>query len=147
MSIDSTLPLTISFETTNRLSNVNIRPEKISKIIQTLDQNKAHGHDDISARMIKMCGSSIIKSLQLLFDNYVRQIVFPNIWKMANVLPVHKKSKQLVDNYRPVSLLPICLKIFEKLWFDSIYEFLDKNSLLNSHNLGFDLMTLVYINL
>ena len=115
MSIDSTLPLTFSFETTNRLSNVNIRPEKISKIIQTLDQNKAHGHDDISARMIKMCGSSIIKSLQLLFDNYVRQIVFPNIWKMANVLPVHKKSKQLVDNYRPVSLLPIYLKIFEKL--------------------------------
>ena len=66
---------------------------------------------------------------------------------MANVLPVHKKSKQLVDNYWPVSLLPICLKIFEKLWFDSIYEFLDKNSLLNSHNLGFDLMTLVYTNL
>ena len=54
MSNDSTLPLSFSFETTNWLSNVNIRPEKISKIIQTLDQNKAHGHDDISARMIKM---------------------------------------------------------------------------------------------
>ena len=43
-----------------------------------------------------------------------------------------KNSKQLVDNYRPVSLLPICSKILEKLLFDSIYEFLDKNSLLNS---------------
>ena len=43
-----------------------------------------------------------------------------------------KNIKQLVDNYRPVSLLPICSKILEKLLFDSIYEFLDKNSLLNS---------------
>ena len=90
MSNDSTLPLTFSFET-KRLSNVNIRPEKISKFIQTLDQNKAHGHDDISVRMIKICGSSIIKPLQLLFNNCLKQEVFPNIWKMANVLPVHKK--------------------------------------------------------
>ena len=52
MSNDSTLPLTFSLETTNRLSNVNIRLEKISKIIQALDQNKAYGYDDISVIMI-----------------------------------------------------------------------------------------------
>ena len=109
--------LNFSFETTNRLSNINIRPKKISKIIQTLDQNKAHGHDDISVRMIKMCGSSIIKPLQLLFNNCVELGVFPNIWKMANVLPVQtKNSKQVVDSYRPVSLLPICTKIFESCY-------------------------------
>ena len=45
MSIDSTLPLTFSFETTDRSSN--IRPEKILKIIETLGHNKAHRHDDI----------------------------------------------------------------------------------------------------
>ena len=52
MSNDSTLPLTFSLETTNRLSNVNIRLEKISKILQALDQNKAYGYDDISVIMI-----------------------------------------------------------------------------------------------
>ena len=59
---------------------------------------------------------------------------------MGNVFPVRQKknkkqksSKQLVDNYRPVSLLPIFSKIFEKMLFDSIYEFLDKNCLLNSN--------------
>ena len=52
MSNDSTLPLTFSLETTNRLSNVNVRLEKISKIIQALDQNKAYGYDDISVIMI-----------------------------------------------------------------------------------------------
>ena len=89
MPHDSTLPLTFSFETSNRLSNVNIRPEKISKIIQTLDQN--NGYDDISVKMIKMCGLSIIKPLQFLFNNCLKQGVFPNALKMANILPVHKK--------------------------------------------------------
>ena len=67
MSSDSTLLSIFLFETTNRLSNVNIRPEKMIK-------------------MIKTCGP-----LQLLFNNCVKQEVSPNIWKMANVLPVHNK--------------------------------------------------------
>ena len=45
-----------------------------------------------------------------------------------------KENKQLVSNYRPVSLLPICSKIFEKLIFDSIYGFLDRNCLLTKTN-------------
>ena len=92
MSNGSTLPLTFSFETANRLSTFNIKPEKILKIIQILDQNKADGHDHIPASMVKMCGSSIIQPLQMLFNNSVKQGVFHNIWKMANVLPVHKKT-------------------------------------------------------
>lgn len=48
-----------------------------------------------------------------------------------------KNSKQLVDNYRLVSLLSVCSKIFEKLLFYSIYEFLDKICLLNSNQFGF----------
>ena len=48
-----------------------------------------------------------------------------------------KNSKQIVDNYRPVSLLPICSIIFEKLIFDSIYEFLNKNNLFNNIQSGF----------
>ena len=82
MSNDSTLPLTVSFETTNHLSSFNIRKEKVSKIIQTLDHNKAHRPDGIYNTFIEMCGSSIIKELQLLFNNCVKQGDFPDIWKM-----------------------------------------------------------------
>ena len=58
-----------------------------------------------------------------VINNCLRDRVFPNNWKIANVIPVHKKgNKQLVSNYRPVSLLPICSKIFEKLIFDCIYD-------------------------
>ena len=53
-------------------------------------------------------------------------------------MPVHKKnSKQLVNNYRPVSLLPICSKIFEKVIFDSIFNFMIQNNLLKSCQSGF----------
>ena len=48
-----------------------------------------------------------------------------------------KNSKQLVNNFRPVSLLPICSKIFEKLIFDSTFHFMIQNSLLDSCQSGF----------
>ena len=87
MSNDSTLPSTFSFEASNWLSAINLKAEKISKIIQTLDQNKAPGHDDIS---VKICRPSIIKPLQLLFNKCAKQGVFANIWKMGKVLSVQK---------------------------------------------------------
>ena len=58
--------------------------------------------------------------------------------KKGNIIPAYKEnSKQIVDNYRPVSLLPICSKIFEKLIFDIFYEFLNKNNLFNHIQSGF----------
>ena len=58
--------------------------------------------------------------------------------KKGNIIPAYKEnSKQIVDNYRPVSLLPICAKIFKKLILDSIYEFLNKNDLFNNSQSGF----------
>ena len=74
--------------------------------------------------------------------------IFPNIWKTL-FLCTNKNCKQLVDNYRLASLLLICSKIFEKMLFDSIYEFLDESCLLNSNQSRFrpDIMTPVYINL
>ena len=51
---------------------------------------------------------------------------------------LHKEnSKQIADNYLPASLLPICPKTFEKLTFDSIYQFLNKNNLFNNNQSGF----------
>ena len=89
-----------------------------------MNSNKAHGHDGISIRMLKICGSSVIKPLSLLFNNCLRDGVFPNDGEKTKLIPVHKKGhKQLVSNYRPVSLLPICSKISEKMIFDCIYDF------------------------
>ena len=88
--------------------------------------------------MLKLCATSISKPLHILFNNSVISECFPNEWKKANVIPVHKKGdKQIINNYRPVSLLPICSKIFEKIIFNSLFEYLEDNKLLNCNQSGF----------
>ena len=100
---NSILPSIQSFETSNKLSTIDTDWKKILKLIQGLVSNKGHGHDGISIRILRLCGSSVINPLSLLFNNCLRDGVFPNDWKKENVIPVHKKeNKQLVSNYRPV---------------------------------------------
>ena len=48
-----------------------------------------------------------------------------------------KGDKHIIKNYRPVSLLPICSKIFEKIIFNSLFKYLDDNKLLNCNQSGF----------
>ena len=135
---DSTLPNDLGFETTERISSFNISKDEITKIIRSLDPNKAHGHDGISIRMLKLCASSISKPLFLLFKHSLENECFPNEWKKANIVPIHKKgNKQLIQNYSPVSLLLICGKIFEKIIFNSLFKYLENNNLLNPHQSGF----------
>ena len=78
-----------------------------------LNPNKAHGHDQISIRMLQICDKAIFKPLHFIFFSCIESGIFPTKWKMANVVPVHKRDdKQYLKNYRPVSLLPIFGKIF-----------------------------------
>ena len=92
----STLP-TFLLKCSNALETLPIDKGKVLKIILSLDTKKAHGCDEISVSMIKICDHS-------------------------NVIPIHKKeSRQSKMKYRPISLLPIFGKIFEKLIFDAIY--------------------------
>ena len=79
-----------------------------------------------------------MKPLSIIFKNYLQTGAFPNNWEKSNVVPIHKKGdKQLLQNYCPVLLLPICSKIFEKIIFNPMLEFLEENSLLCPHQSGF----------
>ena len=70
-------------------------------------------------RMIKICDSELVLPLKLIFENCLFKGIFPEAWKCANIVPVHTKSeKNLKENYRTISLLPIFgKKILEKLIF------------------------------
>ena len=88
--------------------------------------------------MLKRCGDSICKPLELIFKTCLRNCRFPLEWKKANVVPIHKKGdEQTIKNYRPVSFLPICWKIFERLLYDTILDFFSKNNLLSPDQCGF----------
>ena len=135
---DSVLPTSQMLLSPSRLCTLNFNEEEIIKIIRNLNVHKAHGHDDISIRMIKICDKSILKPLILLFKNSTKSSYYPDIWKRSNIIPVHKKNdKRFVNNYRPISLLPIFGKIFEKIIFNRIYNFLLEENLLNPNQSGF----------
>ena len=80
----------------------------IGKIIQNLNPNKVHGHDDFSIRMLKIGGSYVYGPLELVFKEALSTGLFPSNWKKGDIVPIHKKGdKQILKNYRPFSLLPI----------------------------------------
>ena len=106
--------------------------------MQKIDPNKAHGHNMISIRMLKMCGNTIYKPLQLIFRSCIENRKFPSKWKKANVVPINKKvNQQTLENYHPVSLLPISGKTFDCLIYNSLFEFFIENELVFSNQSGF----------
>ena len=120
------------------INEFSISDEKILNIIRSLNPNKAHGWDEISVRMIKLSDAALITPLKIIFTNCLRRGLFPETWKYANVVPVHKKNeKNVKGNYRPISLLPIFGKILEKLMYDSLYSHLVSHELLNPNQSGF----------
>ena len=130
----SELPLNLHYTTEKRLDTLNFCSNNIEKIIQNLDRNKAHGHGTISICMIKICGKSICKPLQLIFNQCIDTGSFLLEWEKANIVTIHKKGdKQCLKNYRPISLLPICGKILERLIFNEIFRCLIENNLIFSN--------------
>ena len=114
---DSTLPPFTSL-TNTFLSNIAFYDADISALLKKIDPSKANGPDMITGKMIRLCDDSIALPLRLIFTNILRSSTFPNAWKLANVTPIFKKNdKQLIKNYRPISLLPLLSKIFEKILF------------------------------
>ena len=136
----SVLPTLLKHESEARFSKIAFTDNQIFKILRVLDINNAHGHDKISIRMLKLCDKSIITPLSILFQNSIDTRNFPDTWRKSNIVPVHKKGdKKIVDNYRPVSLLPILGKIFERVFFNSFFEYLEENNLLCPNQSGFRL--------
>ena len=88
---NSFIPANISFRTEERLPTFDICSIDIVKIIRSLNPNKAHGQDEISICMMKICASLISKPLAILFRNSLASECFPKEWEKANIVPVHKK--------------------------------------------------------
>ena len=118
---NSKIPGNQTYTTNTKLSLIKFQNKNIITIIRSLNEDKAHGHDNISIRMVKICAISIVEPLSIIFNNCINQSMFPNIWKKSNICPIHKKGdKQIINNYRPVSLFPFCGKIFERIVFNSL---------------------------
>ena len=91
ISSGSVLPSELPLHTDSTLSFCHFAKEDILRIINNLDPYKAHGHDEISIYMLKICGDSICRPLNIIFKTCLHTGKFPLEWKKTNIVPIHKK--------------------------------------------------------
>ena len=97
---------------------------------------KACGVDNISARIITECAEELVVPITKICSASVREGVFPERWKRANIVPIYKKGdKRQPSNYRSVSLLPLFGKILERVVLD--YLFVHVSPVLCNEQHGF----------
>lgn len=97
----------------------------IITVLSQLDTNKACAPNDISPTLLKKCGPALATSLAVIFNVILDSGTVPDQWKQTNVVPIHKKGdKNLVSNYRPISLLNIVSKIMERCVFNYLCDIL-----------------------
>ena len=90
------------------LSDVHITEEIITKIFGKLRDDKAPGADNILPRLLKSISSAVITPVTIIFKKSMESGDIPDDWLLANVSPIYKKgSRQLTENYRPVSLIEV----------------------------------------
>ena len=100
----------------NNPNQVHFSVPDVKNILKNLDPNKAPGPDQIHGKILKNCASALCTPLTLLFQSSFYTCNIPNDWKTANVVPVYKKgSKNSVQNYRPISLTSLIMKVYEKV--------------------------------
>ena len=93
-----------------------ITEEDIFKIISKLDSKNIAGYDQISSNLLKRINEYIHKPLTLIVNQSLSSGIFPNKLKITKVIPIFKKDDaHLLNNYRPISLLPTISKVFEKV--------------------------------
>ena len=88
MNNSSKLLSTFLKRTDKFISSISFSSNDIARIIRDLDAKKAHDHDMICIRFVKICGESILKPLEIIFKSCIENGQFPNKWKKANVVPV-----------------------------------------------------------
>ena len=104
-----------------QLKDIRVHEEEIAKLLSELDTTKAPGPDCIPTLVLKECAIQLATSLHALFNLSFHLGVFPSIWKLANIAPIHKKGrKKDAANYRPISLLCILSKVLEKCVYSKI---------------------------
>ena len=103
----------------------------VFSLLNKLSKSKATGLDNISAKLSRECADLISITLCNIFNNSLSSGLFPDDWKCARVTPLFKQGERTdVNNYRPISVISIIAKVFERIVFDQLYSFLANEEII-----------------
>ena len=115
-----------------------ITQEEIIDILNKIPDGKAPGFDGLSAFVIKRAKHALAKPLACIFNESLITGIFPDGLKNGKVTPIHKGGdKHNIANYRPISVLTTFSKVFEKLIYHRLINFIDKHNILSDSQFGF----------
>ena len=124
--------------TTYKLDSIIVTPEEVRDTLKSLPIGKAAGPDLINNRLLKELAQPLALHLSDLFNLSLSSGSVPNIWKEANVSPIHKKNDPSdVSNYRPISLLSTVSKVLEKIVHKYLFNFFRDNNVITAFQSGF----------
>lgn len=107
----------------NLITLKHITEDEIKQSIKKLKNKKSVGPDEVPTYIVKGCSEFLVKPLQKILNTSLKQGVFPTEWKRSRVCPIHKQGRRdLIQNYRPISILSVFAKIYESILFKNIYN-------------------------
>ncbi|PNF35987.1 hypothetical protein B7P43_G02293 [Cryptotermes secundus] len=114
-------------------------PTEVKQQIKKVNQCKAPGYDIITGKILRQLPNKAIVLLTTIFNSMLRLSYFPTIWKFAQIVMIPKPGKPIneVTSYRPISLLPIPSKIFEKLLLNRIRCDTEIHEIIPDYQFGF----------
>lgn len=122
----------------NSMVMVNIENTEIERIILGLKDKCAIGSDGISTEVVKSARHVLIPCLRHIFNLSLDSGIFPSAFKKAIVHPIFKNGdRHSVSNYRPISVLSVFSKIFEKILNEKLVDFLNSNDFFSNNQFGF----------
>lgn len=122
----------------NHFNFDEISPEQTKKLLNKLDTKKATGLDSINPKFLKDAAPIISEPLTSIFNNSMKKGIVPSVWKLAKVSPIYKSNDpHNVSNYRPISVLPVIMKTFERIVYNQVATHLAKHQLLYKYQSGF----------
>lgn len=138
-------PASLSVECSTTSKNISnsmffhpVTPEEVERIIASLPSRSSAGWDDIPARVVKQSAPYICDILADSINYSVSNGSFPDKLKMGLTIPIFKKGDRgLVDNYRPITMLSVFSKIFEKAVYTRLVNFIEDHSLFTECQHGF----------
>ena len=107
-------------------------------LLSKLCKPKATGLDQISARLLRECADLVASSLCAISNGSIVSGVFPTEWKSTKVIPLFKQGEcSDLNNYRPISIIPVVAKVFERIVYNQFYEYLPETSIISGNQSGF----------
>jgi hypothetical protein len=116
-----------------------VTPKELYKVIQNLENKKAPGFDLITSEVLKHLPRKAIVYLTMLFNAIFRIQHYPKLWKISQICMIPKPAKPPTEpsSYRPISLLPLISKVFEKMFLRRLRPVLEEGKIIPDHQFGF----------